>query len=96
MKFTQQNQQGFSVVEAVIILVIAAGVGLAGYKVYQHSHSSQSKGQAANSSAPSATSFPAKITSTNDVKQASKALEAQQIKTKLNPTQLDQYVKSLL
>ena len=96
MKSFKTNQSGFSVVEVVIVIVVVLGLGAIGYAVYKHTHKAPAKSVSTSTSASSNTNFPSTIKNTADVKQASKALEAQQINTKLNPTQLNGYVQKLL
>ncbi len=78
-----KKQHGFSIIELGIIVVVVAALGVAGYTVY---HRSTAKPAAA----------PPKIQSKPDLKTAAKSLDAQNVNNGLDPTQLDNDVKSLL
>ena|GEM_PF-4671365 len=74
-----QQSRGFTVVEALLILVIVAIVGVVGYKVYnaQSSTDKIAENTAAGSqqTATSETTVPASIDSASDLAQAEKALD---------------------
>lgn len=93
MKLSNKNQSGFTVVEVALILVVVGIVGFVGYRIIKKSPTSQS----ANSAVPaSQVSLPSKIQSKADVSKSIKALNATPIDNKLDPSQLDNDMSSLL
>lgn len=79
------NQQGFSHVLVVGLIVVLGVVGFAGYRVMN-----------ADKNKDEATAVPAKIESKKDVEQAKKSLDTDNLDNDLNPNQLDNDLNDLL
>jgi flagellar basal body-associated protein FliL len=87
----QQNSRGFAHLILILALVVIAVVGLAGYYVV-----SSSNKDSAETTTDTTQVVPEKIDSNQDLEQASKALDADQNKSDLDPAQLDADLNSLL
>ena len=92
MSLKNNNQAGFALVEAVLIVVILGAVGFIGYKVMNRTQSTTSGGATTQTQA----SLPSKIQSKADVTKSVKALDSTPINSQLDPSQLDSNISSLL
>ena len=90
-----RNQKGSSHLVLLLLVLVLAVVGLAGYRVMKKQDSNIA---AVNepSSVAAAPSVPTKIQSKTQAQQASKALDAESIDKTLDSTQLDNDLKSIL
>ncbi|MBI4033404.1 hypothetical protein HY379_00200 [Candidatus Saccharibacteria bacterium] len=74
----RRDSLGFTAVEAILIVVIAALIGLVGYKVYDTKNSTDkiaSDTEAVVQQTPASNSVPGTINSAGDLDQAQKALD---------------------
>ena len=90
MKTTATRQAGFEHVTIGIFIVVIVVVGFASYRVLRH------KSNVPNQVTTPQTPIPNKIQSKADIRQASKALDAQDVDKQLDPSQLDKNITDLL
>ena len=88
-----KNQSGFVVVELVLIVVVIAALSFAAIKVL---HKEAPDKVAVTTPVASQVALPSKIQSKGDVSQSIKSLDATAIDSKLDPSQFDSSIKSLL
>ena len=93
MKFST-NQKGSSHLVVLLLVVLVAVVGFAGYRVMKNQDASVAS--TANESTVAASTVPAKIKTKPQAQQASKALDAEAIDKTLDSTQLDSDLNSVL
>lgn len=88
----RNSQSGIAHLGAVLLLIVAAVIAFAGYKVVQNHKTAP----AANSNPPVATKTVQTIQSKADLNTAEASLNSQNIDGDLNPSQYNQDVNSLL
>jgi uncharacterized protein (UPF0333 family) len=88
------SQKGFGHLGLLLLVVVVAIIGLAGYKVAKN-HSDNSKLNSSTGAAATAQLIPT-IKNTADLKTAETTLNSQNVDGDLNPDSLNQDVSSLL
>lgn len=78
-----KNQKGFGHWAILLVVIVVAGVGVVGVKVYKHNHPSVA----------TTVAVPAQIKSVSDLKTAQKALDSASLP---DPNTLNNDLKSLL
>lgn len=94
MSSLRNDQRGASHIVALIVVVLVAVVGFAGYRV-MNAQKNVASNSSTNSSQKSVAT-PTRIQSKEDVTQASKSLDSDQIDSTLDTTSLDADLNSLL
>lgn len=78
-----RNQRGFEVFSLIVVILVLAIIGFAGYKIYQRE------------SADKSSALP-QIQTKSDLNKASDTLDSTPIDESLDPNQLDSDIESLL
>lgn len=87
-----QNIKGFAHQGLLLLLVVVAVIAAVGYRVATHNNTSNTS----TTTSTTTSAAPSKISSKSDVRQASKALDADKGSSQLDPAQLDSYLNQLL
>ena len=93
MKMQNKKQQGFAVVELILVAFVLVAIGVVGFKIANKNK------PLAGSNSPAATthtSLPSKISSKSEVTKSIQAIDSTPINSKLDPSQLDGDLNSLL
>jgi uncharacterized protein HemX len=91
MSFTS-NQKGSGHLVLLLLVIVASGIGLVGYRVVKNN----AKKVVTSSVVKSAVAVPAAITNKTQAAQAAKALDSEAIDTTLDSSQLDTALNSVL
>lgn len=89
-----KSQSGFAVIELAIVIVVLAALAFVGFRMMNKS--SDTKASTTVSTSTAQTALPATIQTKGDVSQSIKSLDSTPIDNKLDPSQLDSSISSLL
>lgn len=90
-----KRQQGFSIIEVVLVLAIIGLVGLVGYNLYNMQLAKTNQQPAVTPVAQSPATPPARINNVGDINASAKALDALDIDTNNDTTTLTNSIAEL-